>query len=180
MVFSWFRRNPHAETVDALYMRLVEAARMPALYLPPYNAPDRIEGRFDLLALHLFLLTRRLAQLPAPAPDIAQAITDRAFAGIDAALREGGIGDLSVPKRMKKLGNDYNGRALAYEAALAADDEAELLTALARNVYASADCAIARPLAAFTRAAAADFAASDLAALTGRTQLFPDPQQFGR
>jgi cytochrome b pre-mRNA-processing protein 3 len=136
MIFGLFRRrDPNAATIERLYEAVSEAARRPAFYRD-LGVPDTVEGRFEMLTLHAHLVVRRLRALPDPASDLAQDLVDRIFAGFDAALRELGVGDITVPKRMKTLASAFLGRAKAYEAALA--DDAQLREALRRNVYGNA------------------------------------------
>ena len=100
-----------------------------------YGIADDIDGRFESLALHAALALCRLNRLPPSGPEIAQDLTDTLFRHFDAALREIGVGDISVPKRMKGLAAAFLGRASAYDRALSQDHSA-LCAALARNVYA--------------------------------------------
>jgi cytochrome b pre-mRNA-processing protein 3 len=134
MVLGLFARSKPVPSVELVYGDIVAAARLPALY-QTMGVPDTVMGRFDALALHVVLVLRRLRALPTPADSLAQEVVDRFFADLDSALREIGIGDVSVPKKVKKLGQAFYGRAEAYEAALAEDAEpGELEKALARNV----------------------------------------------
>lgn len=160
MVLSLFRRNASTALVERLYFQIVAAARRPVFFLPPYGAADTIEGRFEILTIHAFLVLRRLSALPAPAPDLAQDLTNRIFAGFDAALRESGVGDLTVPKRMKKLAGDFGGRNAAYARALDAGESLE--AAVARNVYGRAQVDGTDRLAAWMRAADAALARATL------------------
>ena len=175
MIFKLFSRKPRNEAADRLYGEIMAAARRPALFLPPYSAPDTLEGRFDMLVLHAFLAIRRLAAMPAPAPDLAQALSNQLFAALDRALREMGVGDLAVPKRIAKLAADYNGRRTAYEAALGQGEDA-LAAALARNVYASADAGVAAPLARYVLQAEAALTAAPFAAFENGPVPFPAPE----
>ena len=134
MVFGLFSRSKPVPSVELVYGDIVAAARLPRLY-SAMGAPDTVMGRFDTLALHLVLVLRRLHALPPPAESLAQELVDRFFADLDSALREIGIGDVSVPKKIKKLGQAFYGRAEAYEKALAEDAPADALEqALARNI----------------------------------------------
>ena len=125
------------------------AARQPGLYLA-LGVPDSVEGRFETLCLHVILVLRCLRQLPAPAEDVAQDLVDSVFAQLDSSLRELGVGDLGVAKRMKKLAQAFYGRASVYEPALEQGDRDGLAQALGRNVlggeapsYPLADYALA-------------------------------------
>ena len=129
------RRRPHERAGFELYTAAVEAARDPALYGPD-AVPDTLDGRFDLISLHVGLLVRRLRgdADPRGAP-LAQAVFDAMFADMDVSLREMGVGDMSVGKRVKRMWEAWHGRARAYEAALEAGDRPALEEALSRNVW---------------------------------------------
>jgi cytochrome b pre-mRNA-processing protein 3 len=134
MLLGLFGRRKPAPSVERVYGDIVAAARLPRLYRD-MGVPDTVMGRFNALALHLALALRRLRALPPPADGLAQELVDRFFADLDTALREIGIGDVSVPKKMKALGEAFYGRAAAYDAALAPDAPADALeAALARNI----------------------------------------------
>ncbi|TPG59798.1 ubiquinol-cytochrome C chaperone [Roseomonas nepalensis] len=134
-LFGLFRRRPHERAGFALYTAAVEAARDPALFGED-AVPDTLEGRFDLVALHAALLVRRLHRDPDPrGPALAQAVFDAMFADMDLNLREMGVGDMSIGKRVRRMWEAFHGRALAYEKALAAADAPALEAALARNVW---------------------------------------------
>ena len=134
MIFAMFRRSGNQRVIDRLHGDIVAAVRQPALYAD-YGVEDTFEGRFELLTLFATLLVRRLALLPPPAPEAAQELTDRIFSELDAAMREMGVGDLAVPKRIKKFADAFLGRRNAYDAALSATTNDQLEAALARNVY---------------------------------------------
>jgi cytochrome b pre-mRNA-processing protein 3 len=144
----------------------VAAARRPALFLEG-GAPDTVMGRFETLTLHVALVLRRLRDLPPPAGEAAQDLVDRFFAGLDDAMRQIGIGDTSVPKKVKGLAKAFYGRAGAYDAALARDASPEALeAAIARNVLDRPyDVSAARWLADDARALAMRLAAADFAAI---------------
>src|SRR5262249_18838863 len=122
MIFRLFRRDPQAATIAALYGAIVAQARNPAFYLE-YGVPDTPEGRFDMIVLHLALVCRRLgrAQGPdqAPARSVSQAVFDMFCRDMDHNLREMGVSDIGVPKKMRKLGEAFYGRLDAYDRALA-------------------------------------------------------------
>lgn len=129
-----FRGATNRKFIDRLHGEIVAAARDPALFTD-YAVEDTFEGRFETLVLHAIIVLRRLRALPEPGPQIAQDMTDGLFRHFDAALREMGVGDITVPKRMKTIAEAYLGRAKAYQAALDQDGLA-LAAALSRNVYA--------------------------------------------
>jgi cytochrome b pre-mRNA-processing protein 3 len=119
-------------TTERVYDRIVAAARQPALYAD-WGVPDTPLGRYEMISLHLFLVLHRLRN-EAGARALAQSLTDTFFAELDHSIRELGVGDLSVPKRMKKLARMFYGRAAAYGEALDKADADLLAAALSRNV----------------------------------------------
>lgn len=126
---SLFGEKPEMETARALYAETIHAARRTAFYTE-LGVPDSPEGRFEMLALTAFLVLRRLKTEPG-AKDIAQAYFDVMFEDIDSNLRELGVGDISVGKKVKKLAESFYGRIKAYEDALAETDDQALQSALA-------------------------------------------------
>lgn len=176
MIFGLFgARRKNAAIVDGLHEAVVEAARRPAFYTD-FGVPDTLEGRFDCVTLHATLVVRRLRALPDPASDLAQDLVDALFLNFDRALREIGVGDLTVPKRMKTMASAFLGRAKAYEAALAADD-ATLAETLARNVLGRTDVVPdeAVRLARWVRMTVRVFDGTDFRAFEAGRPPFPDP-----
>lgn len=165
-LLSMFRRRPHERAGFELYGAAVAAARAPALFAS-LGIPDTVEGRFDLVSLHVALLIRRLRTDPdARGPALAQAVFDAMFADMDLNLREMGVGDLSVGKKVRQAWEAFHGRALAFEAALDSADAAALPAALARNVWRGEPPAgAAERLAAVARAQAAHLAGQGIDAL---------------
>jgi cytochrome b pre-mRNA-processing protein 3 len=131
------RRGRYERTGFRLYGTAVAAARAPALYAA-LGVPDTLDGRFDMVGLHAFLMIHRLRHDLPPGPDLAQAIFDAMFSDMDVNLREMGVGDLSVGKRVRQMWEAFHGRCAAYEAPLAQADEAALADALGRNVWRGA------------------------------------------
>lgn len=134
-----FRGRDHerARQEDAawrLYRAAVDQARSAAFYTR-YGVADSIDGRFDLIILHVILLIRRLRREDEPEEPLSQALFDATFADMDRSLREMGVGDLGVGKRVKVMAKAFYGRAQAYEAALDAGDRGRLSEALDRNIY---------------------------------------------
>ncbi|WP_375458461.1 ubiquinol-cytochrome C chaperone family protein [uncultured Enterovirga sp.] len=132
-MFGFAQRATRRRLIEALHHAVVAQSRSPALYGPGL-LPDTVEGRFESLTLHVLLLMRRMRTLPPPASDVAQELVDAVFAHLEIALRESGIGDMGVPKRMKKLARAFYDRTLKYEAALEAGDAAALSEELARRL----------------------------------------------
>jgi cytochrome b pre-mRNA-processing protein 3 len=153
---------------------IVAQARMPGFYRD-YAVPDTVNGRFELIVLHLTLLLDRLAQDP-KLRRLEQAAFDQFCRDMDHNLREMGIGDLAVPKEMRRMGEAFYGRAQAYRAALAATDNSALAEALARNIYGgSTPLPAAARLEAYMREAVRDLKAQDSARLAAGSLRFPEP-----
>jgi cytochrome b pre-mRNA-processing protein 3 len=155
MLQRWFGRDSRANraVTDALYERIVAAARQPALYAR-WDVSDTPLGRFEMVGLHLFLFLHRVRREEGAIADIAQSLTDEFFSDVDSTMRELGIGDAGVPKRVKRLAKMFYGRVAAYDAALDAGDAVALTAALARNVRPDlAGWTGAEPLAAYVMAA---------------------------
>lgn len=119
----------NAEALPA-YQAIVAAARQPALYMQ-CDVPDTPQGRFEMVMLHGWLVIDRLAESD---PEYTQSLFDLMFDDFDLNLRELGVGDLGVGKRVKGWAAAFYGRAAAYKSALA--DEGLLADALARNLFA--------------------------------------------
>lgn len=175
MIFPLFRRRTRPDTISALYGTIVAQARMPRFYLD-YAIADTVTGRFDLIVLHLAPVLDRMAVEPA-LRDLAQRLFDRFWQDMDHNLREMGVGDLAVPKRMRQLGEAYYSRDQAYRTALAAAGTDMLADALARSVYdgAPSNPDAPRRLAAYMREAVRDLGAQDAADLAAGRLRFPDP-----
>jgi cytochrome b pre-mRNA-processing protein 3 len=132
-MFGFLRPDPRKAVIDRLHGAIVEASRRPALY-EATGFPDTFEGRFEALSLHVLLVLRRLRGLPAPAGEVAQELVDSVFAHLEAAMRETGVGDMGVPKKMKKLGRAFYDRMAKYEDALERRDSDALAAELGRRI----------------------------------------------
>src|SRR6201996_3923019 len=153
-----FAPRPAILSGRRLYAAAVAQARQPGLY-EPLGAPDTPEGRFELYTLHVVLILRRLKRQGPQAAETAQGLFDAYLRGLDDGLREMGVGDLSVGKKMRKLGEAFYGRAKAYDDALAEPDPAPAVRALvARTLYADLPDAGSDEVAAYVLAAAAGLA----------------------
>jgi cytochrome b pre-mRNA-processing protein 3 len=131
-------RQLKGSTAAALYESAERQARSPALY-SHMGAPDTVEGRFELLTLHVILLIERLRDLGRAA--LGQEVFDRHLSDLDGALREMGVGDLSVGRRMRDLGRVFYGRAAAFRQALDnVSDDIELENLVARTILAERAC----------------------------------------
>ena len=147
-----FRRNPQAATIEALYGAIVAQARSPVFYLD-YRVPDTVNGRLDMLMLHLALAFERLSRGGDKAAALGQGVFDRFCSDMDDHLREQGVSDLKVPKEMRGVGAAFFGRHRAYILALKDKDRAALRETLRRNVYAERNLAGLDALTAYVEAA---------------------------
>lgn len=128
-MFEWLRSRSSSDAkVEGVHDAIMSASRQPYFY-SGLGVPDTVEGRLDLYILHLHFVLQRLNTLPAPAPSFAQELTDFAFLSFDRALREMGVGDTTVPKKIKSMASVYAGRVEAYMRG-AADGTLELGLAL--------------------------------------------------
>ncbi len=168
-------RNPTVPrgTIEAIYGMIVAQAREPAFYAG-LHVRDTVNGRFDMLILHLWLVLRRLQPVDG-GNSLSQALFDRFCGDMDDNLREMGVGDLTVPKRMQAFGEAFYGRTSAYDLAFEAGDEA-LAQALSRNVFNGGLLDSAKALTAYVRNASATLAALDDAAIRTGAWTFPKPQ----
>ncbi|ESR23276.1 ubiquinol-cytochrome C chaperone family protein [Lutibaculum baratangense] len=137
-----------------LYDAVVAQARQPVFYAE-IGVPDTPEGRYDLIVLHVILVLRRLRAEGEDGRRFGQHLFDTLFRDMDRSLREMGVGDLIVPKRIRKMGEAFYGRAGRYEPALEARDEAALAEGIAANILGRDPDAQARRLAQYALAAEA-------------------------
>jgi len=145
------RRQPAEEFATAVYVRTAERARAPALF-ESCGIPDTLDGRFDALALHAALMIDRLRREP-DGEALAQAYFDAMFRHLDLTLREIGVQDLGVGRRIKIMAEGFQGRALAYREALGSGEP--LAEVLRRNAYGGRppdDAAPVTRLEAYVRA----------------------------
>ncbi|MDB2668886.1 hypothetical protein N9Y74_03330 [Alphaproteobacteria bacterium] len=131
--------------VSDAYLSIVQQARAPDLYAAD-KAPDSFDGRFDMMSVHVHLVLRRLRQEGVARDEIGQALFDLFFADMDQSMREAGVGDLGVGKKIRKMAQAYYGRAAAYDEAMGKQAPAKasamrkkaLGEVLARNLYPEA------------------------------------------
>ena len=128
---NWFCRQDKGEGIaHDLYVAAVAQARQPLFYVE-YGVPDTVDGRFDLIILHVYLFLRQLNQLALPedgsaesvqAAQRAQSLFDIMFSDMDRSLREMGVSDISIGKQVKHMVKAFYGRAVAYDEGLAGPD----------------------------------------------------------
>jgi cytochrome b pre-mRNA-processing protein 3 len=173
--FNHFRkpRAPLRGTIEAIYGTIVTQAREPLFYRA-FGVPDTVNGRFDLLLLHLWLFLRRLKSVEGGAA-LSQALFDHFCHDMDGNLREMGVGDLTVPKRMQAFGEAFYGRTAAYDLALTEGREA-LALALCKNILNGENIEKARLLSAYAEAAITTLDSLDEAGLVSGSARFPLPE----
>jgi cytochrome b pre-mRNA-processing protein 3 len=176
MKWPLFARARRGTSIGALYGAIVAQARSPVFY-SQYAVPDTVNGRFEMIVLHLALFLGRLTREPQSIRALGQEAFDLFCQDIDDQLRETGIGDLAVPKKMRRVAEAFYGRQLAYQTALSGPEERDLPDALLRNVYAEAPEALlgAWRLAAYMREAVHDLVAQDAAGFAQSRLTWPDP-----
>lgn len=179
-MFSRFFRGEKRqdETAAFLYGAIVAAARAPTLY-SDIGVADGVDGRFEMMLLHMALVTRRLEH----GGDVAREAGQRAFdlfcRDMDNALREMGVSDTRVPKRMRQVGEAYFGRIAAYEPGLAAGNIEILAEAMGRTVFdGESSSGPARALAQYSIVAVERLAAQHEDAIIGDGPNFPDVGSF--
>jgi cytochrome b pre-mRNA-processing protein 3 len=173
----WRRQEPKAAK---LYGAIVAQARLPVFY-QELGVPDTLEGRFLLLSLHLFAVLHRLNQDAPATQDLAQELTDRFIADMETVLREVGVGDLGIPKKMRGLAASSAGLMHAFEDALAAGDEATAaVIAEAMPLDQRLSPAVSRRLAHYLREMIRVLASQDGAAICAGeiafSRIIPGPE----
>jgi cytochrome b pre-mRNA-processing protein 3 len=174
-----FKPRPAAEDGRRLFAAAARQARAPELYLAG-GVPDSTEGRFELYALHVVLLLRRLKGEGPQAAETAQALFDSFVRNLDDGLREMGVGDLSMGKKMRRLGAAVYGRLRSYDEALAAaPDQQRLKEVLTRTVYAGRGGPGLDALARYVRRADAALAAEATSELLSGNVPWPELAHAG-
>ena len=135
MIWNLFKRKKSNQVlVERQYAEITGAARSPVFY-ETMGVPDTVMGRFEMISIHLILYLRRTSSAGEATQGLAQELVDAFFEDVDHSIRELGIGDTGVPKRMKKLAKMFYGRLNSYGQALDTDDGQALVEALKRNLH---------------------------------------------
>jgi len=129
-----FNRRNTKDHAHVLYVAIVNQARQPFLF-DKFGVPDTVDGRFDMISLHVFLILRKLNNDEYKVKGLSQSLFDTMFADMDRSLREMGAGDLGVGKRVKAMATAFYGRLSAYEKAMEREDSELLTGAILRNVF---------------------------------------------
>jgi cytochrome b pre-mRNA-processing protein 3 len=176
--FDHFRKPPipMRRTIETIYGMIVTQAREPLFYRE-LGVADTVDGRFDVLVLHLWIVLRRMNTME-HGVTLRQSLFDRFCEDMDGNLREMGVSDLKVPKRMLAFGEAFYGRSTAYEVAIAEGLEG-LARALCKNVLDGGQTENARRLAFYTEAAISTLARLDDATIESGAWRFPSPVGVG-
>ncbi|MHA1600792.1 MAG: ubiquinol-cytochrome C chaperone family protein [Alphaproteobacteria bacterium] len=176
-----FGGDPLAAPAQDVYEGIVCQARQPAFY-EACGVPDSIDGRFELVALHAFLVLRRLKRGGGRGADLAQALVDTLIQDLDRSLREMGVGDIGISRRIKTMARGFYGRIAAYEAGLDGSEDM-LRAALMRNLYGTineAPVSAVAAMAVYMRQAAARLDGQEMADMIAGTVAFgPPPEPDG-
>lgn len=171
MILSLFRKNTATAPVYAVYSAIVAQSRQPRFYAE-WQVPDTVTGRFDMISLHLVLLFRRLRAETGEQKAFSQAVFDLFFKDMDRSLREMGVGDLGVPKRIQKMGNIFFGLLAAMNEAMDAGDKDALVAVLSRNLFDGATGPHVEALAEYVLAEDRALANQSADTITGGTLHF--------
>lgn len=167
MLQNLFRIRPNDRIGLDLYAKTVDQSRDPAFFTT-LGVADEIDARFELYTLHVLLLILRLRDEGEAGAEIAQELFDVYVSALDNALRELGVHDVTMAKKMRKLGEALYGRMTAYEGPVRAADRGTLSESLARNVYAGAEPAVGARLADYALRARAGLAAQSMKSLLAK------------
>ncbi|MEL6289152.1 MAG: ubiquinol-cytochrome C chaperone family protein [Pseudomonadota bacterium] len=175
-MFNWFKGRPHRATAERLYEQIVSQARQPEFYAS-FGVSDDVAGRFEMVCLHMFGVMERIG-LAGATDTLGRELVEAFFRDMDDVMREMGVGDTTVPKKMRKTSEGLYGRLDAYGRGIRDDDRAALSAALARNIYADesrGDTMEARALAGYTRRMVAELTEESDEAVTVDARIaFPE------
>lgn len=164
-----FQRSPTPER--RCYEAIVAAARHPVFYAE-WGVPDTLDGRFDMITLHTFLVLDRLKGV---IPEFRQELVDELFRDMDRSLREMGVGDVSVGKKVRKMAEVFYGRVAAYDKTVAEPGDL-LAAAISRNIFPDGNAGIgAERLSAYMLTQRAQLALQELQVISGGTVRFKEP-----
>ena len=166
------RRRRNEAIAYALYGTIVAQARQPVFYAA-FKVPDTLDGRFDMIVLHGFLLFHRLKGESEDHRRLGQEVFDIFLKDMDRSLRELGVSDIGVPKKLKKMAEAFYGRVAAYDSALSSGDGPALDAALARNLFPDGGGEAVPEIAAYVVASAAELARQPLDEILAGSLSFP-------
>ena len=175
MILSLFKKNRADKAALEIYLAAAEHARAPYFYAD-LKAPDTVDGRFEVLTLHLYAVLARLKNQGVAASNFAQRVFDLFFQNMDDSLREMGVGDMAIGRKIRGLAEAFYGRVGAYEEGVANEDQTALAGAIARNVYGENELPQASLFADYLRALCAHLQTQEIAEIMAGRITFPDPQ----
>lgn len=175
-----FGDSPSREAAMRHYVAAVGAARHPFFY-ERLAVPDTVDGRFDLVVLHVWLLMERLRTIGEMCRPMQMMLQEALFADMDRSLREMGVGDLSVGRHVRDMASAWFGRLGAYDAAHVSDDPSALAEALVRNLWrgTAPDAGAVETMVDYVRRQHRHLAAQDDQALCGGHVDFLAPDDAG-
>ena len=176
---SLFRADPESDVAAAIYRATLQHSRNPIFYAA-WGVPDTLDGRFESLCLHLFLVLRRLRAEGGGQAALSQELVDALIADMDRCLREQGVGDLGVGKRVRAMAEAWMGRLAAYDRALDEPADDALAAALRRNLWGSLhgvepEAPALAAATAYARRAEAALSRQPIGALRAAGPAFPAP-----
>lgn len=175
MILPFFRRPRITEPVLAVYSAIVAQSRLPVFYAR-WGVPDTLTGRFDMISLHAALVFRRLRSSERESKDFAQDVFDCFFRDMDRSLREMGVGDLSVGKRIEKMGSLFYGLLANIGTILDSGDRDALIAFIARNFHDDAAHPEAGRFADYVFSADRHLSAQPVSAIVAGTVSFEEPK----
>jgi cytochrome b pre-mRNA-processing protein 3 len=184
-MLTWLRaRGRIGRIATKLYGSVVTHARDPAFYAL-YRVPDTPEGRFEMLLIHLYLVLERLKGEREAGAALSRSLVEAFVTDVDDSMREMGVGDLSVPRKVKKAAAALFDRVQEFRAAMAEAGSRKLVEALTHNVYGLAVAAGgcrdgAGAIAGYMREAAAALAAQESAEVLAGRIVFPAASRSNR
>jgi cytochrome b pre-mRNA-processing protein 3 len=177
MILGLFRRRTR-DAEHKTYCEIVAQARQPVFY-SEFLVPDTIDGRFDLIVLHAVLYFRRMQGEGKKVAEFTQEVFDLFFQDMDGSLREMGVSDTRVPKKVRKMGEAFYGRADAYMPAIDAGNVDDLAAALGRNIFPDNEEPIAQErLARYVIGAAETLATQTTGDLLNGNISWPEAERF--
>ena len=172
-MFKWIaKRSQTKRKARDLYGAVVAQARQPAFY-ERLGVADTPQGRYELIALHLILVLERLGRPDVADEELRRETLETFVVDLDDAMREWGVGDTNVPKKVKRAAGGVYARGVAYRAALAQPDDVALEAVLIEHVYCEQKNPLSQALAAYVRTAAAHLSALPAAQLRDGIATFP-------
>jgi len=161
MIWPFKKPSTPEGQLYAVYNAIVAQSRQPKFYAE-WDVPDTVTGRFDMISLHMCLLFRRLRPEPGQSKDFAQDLFDLFFKDMDHSLRELGVTDIGIPKKIEKMGNLFYGLLEKITLALDSGDHKALVLAVNRNIFDAGNESSANKLADYLVSCATELEAQPL------------------